>query len=246
MGESYVGCVGTPPLAGTETRPHTSWGRVRALWSCAANFKQLQTVYQDLYSDILNYWQDQGNFMVNASLAGGAGMGFGVQINCGQQVVLSIGGGSGTGFNGMYGNLTAGGGGGAGMQGGHAAPPMPYGALPVLLVTNKRRASQRTALTVRCCSTLAVVRERCGGVCLLAVVAPSVAWWRRRSLLVGLPWCRNGYTGGGGGLHMVGPTIVLPNWGTATDQGQVRRCCPLRLCLPVPAWALVCQQRQVF
>ena len=100
---------------------------MRALWSCAANFKQLQTVYQDLYSDILNYWQDQGNFMVNASLAGGAGMGFGVQINCGQQVVLSIGGGSGTGFNGMYGNLTAGGGGGAGMQGGHAAPPMRYG-----------------------------------------------------------------------------------------------------------------------
>lgn len=103
---------------------------------------------------------------------------------------------------------------------------MRYGPLPVLLDTNKRRASQRTALTVRCCSTLAVVRERCGGVCLLAVVAPSVAW-RRRSLLVGFALgvviC---HTGGGGGLHMVGPTIVLPNWGTATDQGQVRRRCP--------------------
>lgn len=27
--------------------------------------------------------------------------------------------------------------------------------------------------------------------------------------------------GGGGGLQMLGPTIVIPNWGTATDNGQV-------------------------
>lgn len=51
-----------------------------------------------------------------ATASGGGGMGFGVQFDCNDQVLLSIGGGVGAGYSGTMTNTTGGSGGGGGMQ----------------------------------------------------------------------------------------------------------------------------------
>lgn len=81
--------------------------------------------YENFYQGLASSWQSEP-YMTNASLAGGAGLGFGVQVSCGSQTMLSIGGGCGSGFSGSANNMTAGGGGGAGIQGTLtvAAPPV--------------------------------------------------------------------------------------------------------------------------
>ena len=73
-------------------------------------------MYERFYEGVGESWQTNA-LMKNAQLEGGAGLGFGVQVQCNDKVVVTIGGGAGTGFAGVYGNMTAGGGGGAGLQG---------------------------------------------------------------------------------------------------------------------------------
>lgn len=75
-------------------------------------------------------------------------MGFGVQFDCNDQVLLSIGGGVGAGYSGTMTNTTGGSGGGGGMQvtlNGQVRPRLPH---PPQAASTKLTQAQHTTVNL--------------------------------------------------------------------------------------------------
>jgi len=199
-------------------------------------------MYERFYEGVGESWQTNA-LMKNAQLEGGAGLGFGVQVQCNDKVVVTIGGGAGTGFAGVYGNMTAGGGGGAGLQGRaihaymfvhtymhtclsiHTEPGRCYQRSRCACVCAAHGVTwgvpQRMTHPARNCSRLVEVSvpeatARASG-CL------SVEWVSVSGVLHITDEHDATATGGGGGVHMTAQNIFLPSWGTSSDPDQVLR-----------------------